>query len=72
VCRQLGIAQAQFFEQAGPKILDHDVGLRGELEHDVAAFGSFQIDGDRFFVARLYRPPQRRATDFRVQLAPLA
>ncbi len=62
------VAEAPFFQRAGAKILDDDVGIAGEPAHDLLAFGDAQVRGDRFLVARLDVPPERRAL---VQQPPL-
>ena len=72
--RQVGIefgehvpSEAQLLQSAGPKIFEHDVGLRRKRLGDGKPFVRLEVDRNRLLVARLQIPPQRRAF---MQLAP--
>src|SRR5690606_9562825 len=61
--------QAPLFHGARSEVLDEDIGLAGQLAHDILAFGLAQVEADRFLAARLSFPPDRRAF---VQQTPFA
>jgi hypothetical protein len=45
------VGRDQAIHDANPKILDHDVELRDELQHDVATFRRLQLERDALLVA---------------------
>ena len=58
------IAEVPALHRAGAKILDQDVGLRGEAADDLLAVGLAGVHGDRFLVAREHREPELLAVRF--------
>ena len=66
--RQCIPTKPQLVENAGAKILDHDVGFARQMPDDGNTLRMFQIDRDRLFVAGLQIPPE--GSSF-IQLAPL-
>ncbi|MNL31471.1 hypothetical protein D3C87_1532600 [compost metagenome] len=62
-------AQAEFFQDAGSEVLDQDVRFAQQLFQNRQAVGMLEVQGQGLFIARLHKPPQRRAL---IQLAPFA
>ena len=61
--RERVVAETPARDEAGAEVLDHDVAVRGEARHDLAAAWLAQVDRDRALVARDRRPPQAAAID---------
>ena len=51
------VIEPPLLQRAGAKVLNHDVGLGGQLSHQGLAFGLAQVDGHRLLVSRLDMPP---------------
>jgi len=54
-------AQAEFFQYAGAKVFDEDIGVCQQRLEDAQAIRVLEVQGQGFLVACLDKPPQRRA-----------
>jgi hypothetical protein len=61
--REVGPTETGPIHRTGAEVLDDDIGLRGQREHDVTTLGTEQVDGDRALATIAHLEQRRDAAD---------